>query len=69
MRVEIATMRTPDGHGRLDLSRFLAPPMVADHRSASVNGLGYPRVMFAVEEADFPMSPYDGHRPDRGRRR
>src|SRR6186713_2013827 len=47
MRVEIAMMRTPDGHSRLELSRFLAPPVVADHRSAPVNSLGYLRVMFA----------------------
>jgi len=44
-RVEIAMMRTPDGHGRLELSRFLTPPAVADHRTAPVNGLGYLRVM------------------------
>jgi hypothetical protein len=43
MRVEIAMMRTPDGHGRLELSRFLAPPVIADHRSAPVNALGYLR--------------------------
>src|SRR5205807_1019744 len=41
MRVEIAMMRTPDGHSRLEMSRFLAPPVVADHRSAPVNALGY----------------------------
>ena len=46
-RVEIAMMRTPDGHGRLELSRFLTPPVVADHRNAPVNALGYLRVMFA----------------------
>src|SRR5918912_261046 len=51
-RVEIAMMRTPDGHGRLELSRFLAPPTVADHRSAPVNALGYLRVMFAVADLD-----------------
>src|ERR1700679_792645 len=48
-RVEIAMMRTPDGHSRLELSRFLAPPVVADHRNAPVNALGYLRVMFAVD--------------------
>jgi catechol 2,3-dioxygenase-like lactoylglutathione lyase family enzyme len=52
MRAEIAMMRTPDGHSRLELSRFLAPPVVADHRSAPVNSLGYLRVMFAVEDID-----------------
>jgi catechol 2,3-dioxygenase-like lactoylglutathione lyase family enzyme len=52
MRVEIAMMRTPDGHSRLELSRFLAPPVVADHRSAPVKALGYLCVMFAVEDID-----------------
>jgi catechol 2,3-dioxygenase-like lactoylglutathione lyase family enzyme len=51
-RVEIAMMVTPDGHSRLELSRFLAPPVAADHRSAPVNALGYLRVMFAVDDID-----------------
>src|SRR3954452_25329634 len=51
-RVEIAMMRTPDGHGRLELSRFLMPRVVADHRNAPVNALGYLRVMFAVDDVD-----------------
>jgi catechol 2,3-dioxygenase-like lactoylglutathione lyase family enzyme len=51
-RVEIAMMRTPDGHGRLELSRFLTPLAVADHRNAPVNALGYLRVMFAVDDLD-----------------
>jgi catechol 2,3-dioxygenase-like lactoylglutathione lyase family enzyme len=51
-RVEIAMMRTPDGHSRLELSRFLTPPVVADHRNAPVNALGYLRVMFAVDDLD-----------------
>jgi catechol 2,3-dioxygenase-like lactoylglutathione lyase family enzyme len=51
-RVEIAMMRTPEGHGRLELSRFLTPPAVADHRNAPVNALGYLRVMFAVDDLD-----------------
>ena len=50
--VEIAMMRTPDGHGRLELSRFIAPQVVADHRNAPVNALGYLRVMFAVDDID-----------------
>src|SRR3982751_4703200 len=50
--VEIAMMVTPDGHSRLELSRFLAPPVVADHRNAPVNALGYLRVMFAVDDLD-----------------
>lgn len=52
MRVEIAMMRTPDGHSRIELSRFVAPRVVADHRSAPVNALGYLRVMFTVEDID-----------------
>jgi catechol 2,3-dioxygenase-like lactoylglutathione lyase family enzyme len=51
-RVEIAMMRTPDGHSRLELSRFLTPPVVADHRNSPVNALGYLRVMFAVDDID-----------------
>ena len=54
--VEIAMMRTPDGHGRLELSRFLAPPVVADHRRAPVNALGYLRVMFAVDDLDETLA-------------
>lgn len=49
-RVEIAMMVTPDGHSRLELSRFLAPEVVADHRKAPVNALGYLRAMFTVED-------------------
>ena len=56
MRVEIAMMRTPDGHSRLEMSRFLAPPVVADHRSAPVNALGYLRVMFTVEDIDDTLA-------------
>jgi len=51
-RVEIAMMRMPDGHGGVELSRFLTPPPVADHRNAPVNALGYLRVMFAVDDLD-----------------
>jgi len=56
MRVEIAMMRTPDGHSRLELSRFLAPPVVVDHRTAPVNSLGYLRVMFTVEDIDDTLA-------------
>jgi catechol 2,3-dioxygenase-like lactoylglutathione lyase family enzyme len=52
MRVEVAMMRTPDGHSRLELSKFLAPPIAADHRRAPVNALGYLRVMFTVVNLD-----------------
>lgn len=55
-RVEIAMMRTPDGHSRLELSRFLAPAVVADHRTAPVNSLGYLRVMFTVEDIDDTLA-------------
>jgi len=51
-RVEIAMMRTPDGHNRLELSRFLTPPPIADHRHAPVNALGYLRAMFTVDDID-----------------
>ena len=51
-RVEIAMMVTPDGHSRLEMSRYLHPLPVADHRNAPVNALGYLRVMFAVEDID-----------------
>ena len=53
--VEIAMMRTPDGHGRLELSRFIRPAVVADHRAAPVNALGYLRVMFAVDDIDATL--------------
>src|SRR6266487_4110372 len=61
MRVEIAMMRTPDGHGRLELSRFLAPDVVADHRNAPVNSLGYLRVMFAVDDLDETLARLQKH--------
>ena len=56
MRVEVAMMRTPDGHSRLEISRFLTPPAVADHRNAPVNALGYLRIMFAVEDIDETLA-------------
>lgn len=61
MRVEIAMMRTPDGHGRLELSRFLAPAVAADHRDAPVNALGYLRVMFAVDDLDDTLKRLARH--------
>ena len=54
--VEIAMMLTPDGHSRIELSKFINPPVVADHRNAAVNSLGYLRVMFAVEDVDELVS-------------
>jgi catechol 2,3-dioxygenase-like lactoylglutathione lyase family enzyme len=60
-RVEVAMMRTPDGHSRLELSRFLAPAVVADHRTAPVNALGYLRVMFAVDDLDDTLARLHGH--------
>lgn len=55
-RVEIAMLRTPDGHSRLELSRFDAPVVAADHRLAPVNSLGYLRVMFAVDDLDETLA-------------
>jgi catechol 2,3-dioxygenase-like lactoylglutathione lyase family enzyme len=55
-RVEIAMLVTPDGHSRLELSRFLSPPIVADHRNAPVNALGYLRVMFTVDDIDETLA-------------
>src|ERR1700709_363398 len=55
-QVEIAMMVTPDGHSRLEISRFLTPPTIADHRTAPVNSLGYLRVMFTVEDIDEMVS-------------
>jgi catechol 2,3-dioxygenase-like lactoylglutathione lyase family enzyme len=55
-RVEIAMMRTPDGHGRIELSRFITPATTSDHRAAPVNSLGYLRVMFAVENIDDTLA-------------
>ncbi|MFC6235353.1 VOC family protein [Leucobacter soli] len=60
-RVEIAMMRTPDGYGRLELSRFLEPAVVADHRQAPVNALGYLRVMFAVDDLDETLDRLRAH--------
>jgi catechol 2,3-dioxygenase-like lactoylglutathione lyase family enzyme len=60
-RVEIAMMRTPDGHSRLELSRFLEPPVIADHRNAPVNALGYLRVMFAVDDVDETLVRLRNH--------
>lgn len=60
-RVEIAMMRTPDGHGRLELSRFLEPGVIADHRNAPVNALGYLRVMFAVDDLDETLTRLQEH--------
>jgi catechol 2,3-dioxygenase-like lactoylglutathione lyase family enzyme len=54
--VEIAMMRTPDGHSHLELSRFLRPAVIADHRTAPVNALGYLRVMFAVDDLDETLA-------------
>jgi catechol 2,3-dioxygenase-like lactoylglutathione lyase family enzyme len=55
-QVEIAMMVTPDGHSRLEISRFLTPPVIADHRKAPVNALGYLRVMFTVVDIDDTLA-------------
>jgi len=59
--VEIAMMRTPDGHSRLELSRFITSPVAADHRNAPVNALGYLRVMFAVDDIDDTLARLRKH--------
>ena len=60
-RVEIAMMRTPDGHGRVELSRFIEPTIVEDHRTAPVNALGYLRVMFEVDGIDDTLARVEKH--------
>ena len=60
-RVEIAMLVTPDGHSRLELSRFLDPPVVADHRNAPVNALGYLRAMFTVDDLDETLARLRTH--------
>jgi catechol 2,3-dioxygenase-like lactoylglutathione lyase family enzyme len=60
-RVEIAMMRMPDGHGRLELSRFIEPAVIEDHRTAPVNALGYLRVMFAVDDLDETLERLQSH--------
>jgi catechol 2,3-dioxygenase-like lactoylglutathione lyase family enzyme len=60
-RVEIAMMATPDGHNRLELSRFLEPDVIADHRNAPVNSLGYLRVMFSVDDIDATLAELKPH--------
>jgi catechol 2,3-dioxygenase-like lactoylglutathione lyase family enzyme len=59
--VEVAMMRTPDGRSRLELSRFLEPPVVADHRKAPVNALGYLRAMFTVDDIDDTVARLRKH--------
>lgn len=61
MQVEIAMLRTPDGHGRLEISQFLTPPVTADHRNAPVNSLGYLRVMFTVADIDDTLGRLRAH--------
>jgi catechol 2,3-dioxygenase-like lactoylglutathione lyase family enzyme len=59
--VEIAMMVTPDGHSRLEISRFITPPVIADHRTAPVNSLGYLRAMFTVENIDEIVTRLSKH--------
>jgi len=59
--VEIAMMVTPDGHSRLEISRFLTPPVISDHRTAPVNSLGYLRIMFTVKDLDEMVSRLSKH--------
>lgn len=60
-RVEIAMLITPDGHGRLELSRYIEPPIVADHRTAPVNSLGYLRAMFTMDDLDETLERLSKH--------
>jgi catechol 2,3-dioxygenase-like lactoylglutathione lyase family enzyme len=60
-QVEIAMMITPDGHSRLELSRFITPAIVADHRNAPVNALGYLRAMFTVSDIDETLARLQKH--------
>lgn len=60
-RIEVAMMVTPDGHSRLELSRFLTPSVAADHRDAPVNSLGYLRAMFTVEDLDDTVARLQKH--------
>jgi len=55
-QVEVAMMATPDGHSRLELSRFIKPTVIADHRTAPVNALGYLRAMFTVSDIDETLA-------------
>lgn len=59
--VEVAMMVTPDGHSRLEISKFLAPKVIADHRKAPVNALGYLRVMFRVSDLDETLASLEKH--------
>jgi len=59
--VEIAMMVIPDGHSRLEISRFLTPPVISDHRTAPVNSLGYLRIMFTVKDLDEMVSRLSKH--------
>lgn len=60
-KVEIAMMITPDGHSRLELSRFISPAIVSDHRTAPVNALGYLRAMFTVSDLDEVLERLTKH--------
>src|SRR5690606_21069636 len=59
--VEVAMVVTPDGHSRLELSQFLTPPTIADHRTAPVNALGYLRIMFRVDNLDELLPRLEKH--------
>ena len=59
--VDVAMMATPDGHNRLEISQFLSPPVISDHRTAPVNALGYLRVMFTVDNVDETISRLSKH--------
>ena len=60
-KVEIAMMVTPDGHSRLEIARYITPPVIADNRNAPVNALGYLRVMFTVADIDGTLARLRKH--------
>lgn len=62
VRCEIAMMRTPDGHGRLELDKFHTPAAVsAEPKNAPVNTLGIRRIMFAVDDIDDVLARLRTH--------
>jgi catechol 2,3-dioxygenase-like lactoylglutathione lyase family enzyme len=61
VRSDIAMMRTPDGHGRLELTKFHTPPATTAEPNAPVNTLGYRRVMFAVDDLEAVLARLQAH--------
>jgi catechol 2,3-dioxygenase-like lactoylglutathione lyase family enzyme len=62
VRADIAMMRTPDGHGGVELSKFHTPPAVrAEPENAPANALGIRRIMFAVDDIDDVVARLRNH--------